>query len=494
MPAAPILLLAEGPGDLILERADEVGHHGANPRLHEHLDRHARNQLDRRIEPREFARRNSDPNRIIGCSAALVLRHVGRHQDHLTVDLRRCAAVEVGKAHHCGLADAELVDVLRLRLSFDDQLVGRRDDQHDLLACRDHAADGVDIELVHHAVLRSADIDPLELVLGGNLLLDQFGDLAANLRKVLADLGAHVLLDLQSLNLRLGDLALGLRDRCDELSSLPLEPRLYAFQRRHPAELDELLGPQLTHAFELFLDPLDLLVLGADLRDQAGDFRLRLGYALTELRLQPFARLAPDLEQPGFAAEYAAHFRIVLPPSQFVRKVDLRPAFELGFFTRAPGGELIQPLGDDRQIGASLRVVELDHHVAGVDQVAVACPQFGDDAAGRVLHLLHIGIDDELALRDHRAGKFASRSPSAEAADQQQNDHQADQDMAPNRFRRVHDVVPPASPTRRNPPPPAAAAAGAAAGGAACCGANNLASTSSRGPSACERPLSIART
>ena len=52
------------------------------------------------------------------------------------------------------------------------------------------------------------------------LLLDQLGDLAADFGEVLADLGAHVLIDLQDLDLGLGDLALGLRDRGDELPAL----------------------------------------------------------------------------------------------------------------------------------------------------------------------------------------------------------------------------------------------------------------------------------
>jgi len=79
---------------------------------------------------------------------------------------------------------------------------------------------------------------------------------------------AHVLVDLQDLDLGLGNLALGLRDRSDKLSTLALEPRLFAFQRRDAAELNELLCPQLADPFEFLLDPLDLLVLGGDLRDE----------------------------------------------------------------------------------------------------------------------------------------------------------------------------------------------------------------------------------
>ena len=101
------------------------------------------------------------------------------------------------------MADAHLIDVLGLHLGFNDQLVGCRHDQHDLLTGRDHAADGVHVELMHHAALRRADVDALELILGGDLFLDQFGGFAADVGEVLADLGAHVLVDLQNLDLGL---------------------------------------------------------------------------------------------------------------------------------------------------------------------------------------------------------------------------------------------------------------------------------------------------
>ena len=64
-------------------------------------------------------------------------------------------------------------------------------------------------------------------------------------------------------------------------------------------------------------------------------------------------------------------------------------------------------MDDDREVGAGLGVVEPDDDVAGLHLIAVAHLQLGDDAAGRVLHLLDVGVDDELALRDHRAGEFA---------------------------------------------------------------------------------------
>ena len=97
------------------------------------------------------------------------------------------------------------------------QIVGVRHDQHDRLAGGDDAADGVDVRLEHHAVLRRADVDALELILGRDLALDEFADLAVDLAHLLGDLAAQILVDLDDLQLGLGDLALGLGDRRDQL-------------------------------------------------------------------------------------------------------------------------------------------------------------------------------------------------------------------------------------------------------------------------------------
>ena len=58
---------------------------------------------------------------------------------------------------------------------------------------------------------------------------------------------------------------------------------------------------------------------------------------------------------------------------------------------------------------------------------------FADHAAGRVLHLLDVGIDDERALRDHRAGDFGGRRPAADADRQERDDH----DAAAKMWRRI---------------------------------------------------------
>ena len=98
-------------------------------------------------------------------------------------------------------------------LGLDRQVVGLRHDHHDGVAGGDHAADGVDRRLQHHAVLRRADVDPPQLIFGGDLALDELADLVVGLAQILGDLADQVLVDLDDLQLGLGDLALGLGDR-----------------------------------------------------------------------------------------------------------------------------------------------------------------------------------------------------------------------------------------------------------------------------------------
>ena len=116
------------------------------------------------------------------------------------------------------LADLQFVDVLRIDLGLDLEVVGLRHDHHDGVAGGDHAADGVNRRLLDHAVLRRADIDPPQLVFGRDLALDEFADLVVGLAQILGDVADHVLVDLDDLQFGFGDLALGLRDRGDDIA------------------------------------------------------------------------------------------------------------------------------------------------------------------------------------------------------------------------------------------------------------------------------------
>ena len=73
-----------------------------------------------------------------------------------------------GDAQDGVLAEAHLVDVLRLHLDFGLQCVGFRNDEHEHLARRDHASHRVHRLLKDYAIDRRADIHALELILRRN--------------------------------------------------------------------------------------------------------------------------------------------------------------------------------------------------------------------------------------------------------------------------------------------------------------------------------------
>ena len=123
----------------------------------------------------------------------------------------------------------------------------------------------------------------------------------------------------------------------------------------------------------------------------------------SKLRFLAVARCPPQLEQLALAVQRRAQ-----------RPVDAAGK-QLGWETRLSarsrslgepclaGPHLVEAFGDDGEVGARDGLVEPHHDVAGANAVAVAHEQFADDAAGQVLHLLDVGIDDDRAGRDHRA-------------------------------------------------------------------------------------------
>src|SRR5262249_22183644 len=151
----------------------------------------------------------------------------------------------------------------------DGELVFFRDDQHQRLAGLNDAAYGMDIGLMDDAALRRADVDAHELVLRRHAALHQFGALALDLAQLLGHLAAEILVDLDGLQLDLGDLALRLRDAGDELSAFAGDPYRFPLQLHQALDLHQVLLPQLAHAFEFAVDQLDLARLGGGLAGHA---------------------------------------------------------------------------------------------------------------------------------------------------------------------------------------------------------------------------------
>jgi hypothetical protein len=92
-----------------------------------------------------------------------------------------------------------------------------------------------------------------------------------------------------------------------------------------------------------------------------------------------------------------------------------------------------QSLHHDGQVGAHDGFIEPHHDVAGAHPAALAHQQLADNAAGQVLHLLHVGIDDNRAGRDHRARELGGCRPATEASGQHERDDRAAEEMTAER-------------------------------------------------------------
>src|SRR5215831_13976194 len=199
----------------------------------------------------------------------------------------------------------------------------------------------MDGKLMHHAILRGTDIDALKLVLSGDLLLYEFRSLGTDFGQILANFSTHVLVNLDDLQLCLGDLAPGLRDVGYELPALAFEPHSIPFQARHPRVGDEILLPQGAYPRELLLDPIDLLVFGDLLRFIPTDLFFQLGNALPELRLLPFPCLATDREQFALFTHHMRHIGIVKAREELARNENLAGPLPLGFLSCLPRSKLV---------------------------------------------------------------------------------------------------------------------------------------------------------
>src|SRR5215208_6318904 len=449
---------SEGAVDLLRERLRDVGEHGALAGSDEGLDRHSGDE-PQALEPSDLALRKSDPHDIVGGAGALVGGEIGGDAADDTIELGRGALVESGEAQRGALPDPHLIDILRRELRLDGQHVRLRYDQHDRLAGGDHATDRMHSRLMHHPVLRRADVDALQLILGRDLALDELGDLALRLAQVLGDLAAQFLIDLQDLQLDLGDFALGLGGRGDELTALAFEAGRVALERRHALDLHEVLAPEIPDPLELLPDQLGLALLRRHLTGEALDLLLELRDPLPELCLLAGSRRAAELEQVPLPGHAPGGVGIARASEELRGKADAVDVVALGLEPSEAGLELVEALHHDREVRLRNRLVEPDHDVASLDLIAVADPELADDAAGRMLDLLDVRVDDEAAGRDHGSRQLGRRRKPADPAGEKRHDRNApEQVLADRRFRGrlhlAHAFAPWVSTTLRTVPPP----------------------------------------
>ena len=249
------------------------------------------------VQAREFLTRQADTHHIKGNARARVLRGIGRDARHDAGDLRRGALVERGEADHGRLSIHQLIDVLRHDPRLDAQFVRLRHDQHQGLGGASDAADSVDGELVHDAVLGSPNIDAAQLVLGRDPALHELGGLALDFAQLLRYFAAQFLVDLENLEFDFGRPALRLGGAGDELVAFAIEPHRLALQRGHPRDRHQVLGPQAPDAFEFAVDELGFAFLRRRLAGKALDLLAQLQNAFAQLRLLAQSRGLAEIEQ-----------------------------------------------------------------------------------------------------------------------------------------------------------------------------------------------------
>ena len=193
--------------------------------------------------------------------------------------------------------------------------------------------------------------------------------------------------------------------------------------------LHQILRPQIAHALEFLIDQRHLLGLGVLLSGQAGNLLIQLFDTLLQLIFLPQPCVAPEVEQLALARQRLLHVGVVAPIGEFLRYGDGIGAVALGSETRPARIKLSEAFGDNRQIGARHRLVKANKNVARLDAIAVAHANLADDAAGRMLHLLDVGIDDQGALRDQRAGNLGRRGPAAKSDGKKRHDRTSHEDV-----------------------------------------------------------------
>ena len=204
----------------------------------------------------------------------------------------------------------------------------------------------------------------LQLVRRRDLAFDQLGDLGTDVGKLLGHVAAQVLIELDDLQLGLGDLSLSLRHGGDELPALPFEPRRIALERGHAVDRDQVLLPEIAHALELLLDELDLLALGAGLVGIAAHLLVQLDDALPQLRLLSFLCGASQLEQLALAGDHAGNFGLPGRLHQFGRKFDVVAAVTLRLQPGTARKQFGQALVDHRQVRLRRRFIEPEQKLA----------------------------------------------------------------------------------------------------------------------------------
>ena len=221
------------------------------------------------------------------------------------------------------------------------------------------------------AVARRTDVDALELVFRGHAPLGVLGDLALDLAQLLHRLGAHLLVDLDDLELGLGDAALGLGDGCDELAALAFDAGGIALERVQARERDQVLLIEVANALQLVHDQLGFAGFRLLLSLQARDLVPGLGDALLELVLLRVPRGAACREQRPLGRHDLLNGRFIEPAGELRRHQDFGQAVTLRLEASLAAEIFIELLRHDLHVGAGHRLVQANQEIALGDAIAL---------------------------------------------------------------------------------------------------------------------------
>ena len=197
-------------------------------------------------------------------------------------------------------------------------------------------------------------------------------------------------------------------------AAFAFEPRRVALERGQPLDLHKILFPELADAFELLADQLvsrgfgRLLGVWPLISSCSWVMRCR------SCAFCPARAVRRELKQFAFVGDCNRRHPARLGAGEQHRagNVTAFGPVTFGFETRLARGEFVEAFGDDGKVGARDRIVEPYENIAGLDAVAVAHAELANNAAGRMLDLLHVGIDDDRAWRDERTGRSGSWPPN----------------------------------------------------------------------------------
>ena len=311
------------------------------------------------------------------------------------------------------------VDLAGVDLGLDDQLVVLRNDQHDRLAGRDHSTNGVDAELIDGAVLRGANLQLGKLVLGRNFPLGEFVELRIDLAQLLGDFGAHILVDLEYLELGPSDLGSDLAGVADHLAELAFKLRLLALRGREAIYGDQILLLELEEPGYLLVGKRHHPARGVFLCLETLELLAELGDLFLELIPLTLAGRQAKLERASLERHQLGHIGIAGARHELWRKDDGGSAFALGLETGSAGKTLVDALGDDAEIGCRRGVIEADENLPGLDLVPFLNVDLGDGAAFLVLDLLDRAVDDEPARGSDGTGEIDGRRHAPKPEDKE---------------------------------------------------------------------------